>query len=323
MRIPGAKSVRAFWDKEAFNKSYGMEIAPETFRIDISEFVRRISNEKKRKWQYINIEYEDNAIRRIALPAILRNMIVEPYFELAYMDKVVCMEVEVKGDAELFVDIEDTKTKEKIVVHRKVNSGKIEFPELKTNTAYDFYPVMEESDEFGFDVYKTSMKPIGNCVCLDSIDLVDCRLPVKKIFYNDEEKEVSFDYFITVQEKIDDITYEGYMHGYKLSSDCSKGRYILDKEGKRKKIKLGKIKFEVLSANGELELAVLFYSYADEEWMFPYYDSNPHSKYLVKPDSPILNNTSREYRKRLIELDDEMAVFEINVQKIRRYVHVI
>lgn len=323
VRIPGAKSVRAFWDKEAFNKSYGMEIAPETFRIDISEFVRRISNEKKRKWQYINIEYEDNAIRRIALPAILRNMIVEPYFELAYMDKVVCMEVEVKGDAELFVDIEDTKTKEKIVVHRKVNSGKIEFPELKTNTAYDFYPVMEESDEFGFDVYKTSMKPIGNCVCLDSIDLVDCRLPVKKIFYNDEEKEVSFDYFITVQEKIDDITYEGYMHGYKLSSDCSKGRYILDKEGKRKKIKLGKIKFEVLSANGELELAVLFYSYADEEWMFPYYDSNPHSKYLVKPDSPILNNTSREYRKRLIELDDEMAVFEINVQKIRRYVHVI
>ncbi len=86
---------------------------------------------------------------------------------------------------------------------------------------------------------------------------------------------------------------------------------------------MGKIKFEVLSANGELELAVLFYSYADEEWMFPYYDSNPHSKYLVKPDSTILNNTSREYRKRLIELDDEMAVFEINVQKIRRYVHVI
>ncbi len=167
------------------------------------------------------------------------------------------------------------------------------------------------------------MKPIGNCVCLDSTDLVNCQLPVKKIFYNDEEKEVSFDYFITVREKIDDITYEGYMHGYELSPDCFKGRYILDKEGKRKKIKLGKIKFEVLSANGELELAVLFYSYADEEWMFPYYDSNPHSKYLVKPDSPILNNTGREYLERLIELDNEMTVFEINVQKLRRYDHVI
>lgn len=323
VKIPGAKLARAFWDKEVFNKSYGVEIAPEIFRIDISEFVRRISNEKKRKWQYINIEYEDNAVRRIALPVILRNMIVEPYFELTYMDEVVCMEAEVKGDAELFVDIADIKTKEKIVIHRKINSGKIEFPELKTNTAYDFYPIMEESDEFGFDVYKTSMKPVGNCVCLDSTDLVNCQLPIKKIFYNDEEKDVSFDYFINVCEKINDITYEGYMYGYKLSRDLSNGRYILDGEGKRKKIKLGKIKFEVLSANGELELAVLFYSYADEEWMFPYYDSNPHSKYLVKPDSPILNNTGREYLERLIELNDEMTVFEINVQKLRRYDYVI
>ena len=113
------------------------------------------------------------------------------------------------------------------------------------------------------------------------------------------------------------------MYGYKLSRDLSNGRYILDEEGKRKKRKLGKIKFEVLSANGELELAVLFYSYADEEWMFPYYDSNPHSKYLVKPDSPILNNTGREYLERLIELNDQMTVFEINVQKLRRYDYAI
>ena len=49
--------------------------------------------------------------------------------------------------------------------------------------------------------------------------------------------------------------------------------------------------------------------------MFPYYDSNPHSKYLVKPDSPILNNTGREYLERLIELNDQMTVFEITEVK--------
>lgn len=322
VRIPGAKSVRAFWDKEAFNKSYGVEIAPETFRIDISEFVRRISNEKKRKWQYINIEYEDNAVRRIALPAILRNMIVEPYFELKYMDGIVCMEAEVKGDAELFVDVADIKTKEKIVLDCKIKNGKIEFPELKTNTVYTFHPIMVEYDEFGFDVNKTIMKTV-NRVCVDSTDLVKCQLPVRKLLYDDEVMELSFDYFIYVDEKIDDVTYEGYMSGYKLSQDFSKERYVLDEEGKRKKIKLGKIRFKVLSTDGGLELAVLFYSYEDEEWMFPYYDSSPHSKYLVKPDSSILNNTGREYLERLIELDNEMTVFEINVQKLRRYDHVI
>ena len=53
--------------------------------------------------------------------------------------------------------------------------------------------------------------------------------------------------------------------------------------------------------------------------MFPYYDSDLHSKYLVKPDSPILQNTGQEYIERLIELSDDMTVFEVNVQKLRRF----
>lgn len=319
VRIPGAKTASAYWGKETHNKSYGVEIAPAMFRIDISEFVRRISEETRKKWQYINIEYEDNAVRRIALPAILRNVLIEPYFELKYLDEIVCMEAEVKGDAELYVDIADIRTKEKIVLRRKIESGKIYFPELETNTAYDIYPIMEEEDDFGFDINITLMKPIGNCVCIDSSNLVGCQLPIKKIFYDEEIMDVSFDYFVNVSEKVDDFIYEGYMFGYKLSQDFSKGRYILDSDGKRKKIKLGKVRFEVLSADGGLELMILFYSYADEEWMFPYYDSDLHSKYLVKPDSPILQNTGQEYIERLIELSDDMTVFEVNVQKLRRF----
>ena len=322
VKIPGAESASAYWGKESSLKSPGVEVEPALFRIDISEFVRKIHAEERRKWQYINVEYKDNAKRCIALPAILRNVIVEPYYELKPIDNVVCMDTELMGDAEVFVDVVDFSTKEKLVEHRKVENGITRFPELKTNTIYDFYPIMEETDDFGFDVNETKMRPVGNCVCVDETDLTGCQLPVKSIIFEDEQIDLAYDYFIKVSEKIADGIYEGTMMGYKLSG-APKGRYEKDETGKNKKYNLGNVRIEILSCDNGLELSVRLYDYIYDEWAFPWFDKGINSRYIVKPDSPILNSTDKNLKNRIVELDDENTVFVIRTQKMRRFSNAI
>lgn len=76
------RPVSNFLIMQLSNSREGEEILPGLFRIDISEFVRRIQGEYKKKYQYLNVIFFDNAKRNIALPPILRNILLTPYFDL-------------------------------------------------------------------------------------------------------------------------------------------------------------------------------------------------------------------------------------------------
>ena len=61
------------------------------------------------------------------------------------------------------------------------------------------------------------------------------------------------------------------------------------------------------------------YDYIYEEWAFPWYDKGVNSRYIVKPDSPILDSTDEKLKDRIVELDDENTIYVIHTQKMRRF----
>lgn len=317
VKIPGAKRVSAYYGKLDMFMFEGVLIAPDTFRIDISEFVRKINDDSNITYHYITLEYEDNAKRRLGLPVIYRQTIIKPYFKLFFDGEVPYIDVDIKGNPTVFVEIKTTD--DDIVVAKKaITSGKNIFPELSKDEYYNFHPFIEKSSTFAFNTTREYMKPLINVGCIDLDNLEKCELIIKALSAEENILPLSYEYHLNLIEKEDDIAYIGSLLGFKIEDRSKNGwvHYEKDSEGKKVRKKLGRVHVFVTRIEDELNISLQAFSYDDEEWCSMYYDKNSQS--LVHIDDPVLNSKEID---RFIELDEYSTntSFDIDVNRIIKH----
>lgn len=317
VKLPGAKTVSAFYGRDDSVQFEGILISPDTFRIDISEFVRYIKDDTKTNYHYITLEYEDNAKRRLGLPVIYRRTIINPYFKVFVENDIPYIDVEIKGKSNIFLEVQNSNG-DIIISKKDITNGKNTFPELSKNEFYNFKPFTEEMGKFVFNNTKEYLKPLFDIGCIDLDNLEKCELIIKNLFAEESVLPLNYEYHLNLIEKEDDTTYTGSLLGYKIESVARNGKvhYAKNFEGKRLKKKLGKVRAFITRIEDELDVSLQVFSYEDEEWCSMYYDKT--NKVLVHIDDPILN--SKEFN-RFIELDEfsTNTSFNIDVNRIRKH----
>ena len=317
VKLPGAKSVSAYYGKLDMSMFEGTLIAPDTFRIDISEFVRKINEDSQITYHYITLEYEDNAKRRLGLPVIYRQTVIKPYFKLFLDGEVPYIDVDIKGNSNVFVEIK-TLSGDMVVAKKPIANGKNTFPELSKDEYYNFHPFIEEGSKFAFNTTREYMQPLFNVGCIDLDNLEKCELIIKTLSAEENILPLNYEYHLNLIEKEDDITYIGSLIGFKIESHSKNGRarYEKDSEGKAVRKKLGKVHAFVTRIEDELNVSLQVFSYEDEDWYSMYYDRN--TKSLVHIDDPVLSSKEID---RFIELDEFSAntTFDIDISRIRKH----
>ena len=312
VRIPGAKAASAYLDRDRSLLMHGESIGSDLFRIDISEFVNTIKTGGK-QYYYINVEYTDNATRWVPLPVIYRNVEIKPYFKIYAVDGAPYMDVSIIGKAEVYLTAKEHEG-ETVFERKAIQNGVTQLPELSMEKLYDLIPIMEESDEFGLDVSESVLKPIYRIGAVDLGNLINCRLPISKSILNEDAQTLSYDYSLDLREKEEDGVYTGFAFGYKLVPGKGKRQYELDASGKKVKVKLGRVRVLTNVADGELTVSVQCYSYIDEDWMLPYYDSK--TKEVIHCDDKRLE--SHGALERFLMLEEEICYYTVDTSKIKR-----
>jgi len=302
IKLPSAIWLGVFWGREDENMALGEEISPGLFRVDISEFVRRIQSEYKKRWQYLNVSYIDNEKRKVPLPAILRNIIIDPYFELEYSDGKAYIDIDIKGDAIPYLTVKNYNTEKVVVNHKEVVNGRNELSELSIEGYYDLYPTMEEADDFGFDVAETTLKIKRGIGCIDMNNLVNCRLIICSIIFEEEALSPDYEYLIYLTEKENENVYLGFMN-------CQKGRY--DKDILKK---FGRIRITLYQLEEEIRASMQLYSYQEGDWMDPFYDTDRNI--LLSPDNTLLDKV--QDLNRFLLLDSEFTEYVFDRNTLRR-----
>lgn len=306
VKIPSAISAGAYCEK---NKEYileGEQLEASLFRINISEFIRNIKDKYKKKYQYISICYIDNKKRKVPLPPILRNLLVEPFFELEYSKKEgVYITVNLKGAAILYLTVKDYQTNNIVIDHKECHQGKNIFPELTKEGYYDLYPTMVESDEFGLDIIETPLKIKKGVGAIDIDDITNCMLIVKTLVCDEEILPLEYEYLIYFTEKKAENTYLGYMksmkrEGKKLNKDTLK--------------KFGRIYIKLHQIDEEIRATMQLFSYNEEIWMDPYYDVERNM--IISCDNTLLDTV--QDISRFILLDSKITEFIFDKGKLRR-----
>lgn len=317
VKLPGAKSVSAYYGKLDMSTFEGILIAPDTFRIDISEFVRKINEDSQVTYHYITLEYEDNAKRRLGLPVIYRQTVIKPYFKLFLDGEVPYIDVDIKGNSNVFVEIK-TLSGDMVVAKKPIANGKNTFPELSKDEYYNFHPFIEESGKFVFNTTREYMQPLSNVGCIDLDNLEKCELIIKTLSAEENILPLNYEYHLNLIKKEDEITYIGSLIGFKIESHSKNGRarYEKDSEGKAVRKKLGKVHAFVTRIEDELNVSLQVFSYDDEDWYSMYYDKS--TKSLVHIDDPVLSSKEID---RFIELDEFSAntTFDIDISRIRKH----
>ena len=304
--IPGAEEVYAYWMRKLEPSYFGDELGEGLFRIDLSEIKRKVIEAYKMKWQYINLGYLLNGKKRtIPLPAVLRTLIVDPFFKL-YYDKVVYMDINIMGKADLYVSIANYREKSLLVVRRKINSGRNEFPELSFNGFYDIYPTMEENDEFGFESLDTKMKEMRGMGCLDTDNMVNCRFQIKDIIYDEELLSFEYTYLIETKTKVEKDVYEGTIFRVQKSPD---GKMIWDT-----KKPFGWVRMKLYQNDEEVKFTLEIYSKKEEDWLPLYYDRARN--YLLGCDNNLID-TLKDYN-RFVPLEEDTTEYIVDTSKLRR-----
>lgn len=277
------------------------------FRINISEFIRKIKDEYKKKDWKIFIRYVDNKKRKVSLPKILRNLLVEPFFELEYSEKEgVYTTLNLKGKAIPYLTVKDYQTDNIVIDHRECHEGKNLFPELTKEGYYDLYPLMEESDEFGFDVIETPLKVKRGVGAIDMDDITNCKLIIKMLVCDEDVLPLEYEYCIYLTEKEAENTYLGYMNSMKKEGKK------LNKETLKK---FGRIRIELYQMDEEIKATMQLFSYYEEIWMDSYYDVK--RKMIISCDDPLLDNTVQDISQ-FILLDSEITEFIFDRKRLRR-----
>ncbi|MDE6024084.1 MAG: hypothetical protein K2G45_01380 [Lachnospiraceae bacterium] len=299
IKIPGAVSAGAYLRRKEEHILDGEELEPGLFRINISEFIRNIRDEYKKKDQEIVICYVDNKKRKVPLPRILRNLLVEPFFELEYSEKEgVYTTVNLKGKAIPYLTVKDYQTDNILINHRECYEGKNLFPELTKEGYYDLYPSMEESDEFCFDVIETPLKIKKGVGAIDINNITNCMLIVKMLVCDEEVLPLEYEYRIYLTEKEAENTYLGHMNSGK--KDTLK--------------KFGRIRIELYQIEEEIKATMQLFSYNEEIWMDPYYDVERDM--IISCNDPLLDTIQDV--SRFILLDSEITEFIFDRKRLRR-----
>lgn len=303
--VPDVEEIRVYLNHDKDNYVKGFSISRGLFRVDISELKQKITGNIYKGWEYINILCIGAKKNSFLLYSVLRVMWVEPYFDFKMLNGHLCFDSIVKGDAKLVVDIEDEYTKEKLVKDKEITSGIIEFPNLPVNGLYSIIPKMVEEDEFGFNSTVVKMRPLFNQSYINFDDLTDCRLPIADLIFMEEEKPLSYEYNIDIRKKIDDNTYEGYMHGFKKDNRRSS------------KKRFGRVQIKVLENSDKcvfIQIYTSTYDEYDEDWIELYYDNE--FKTLLHVNDNALSRSS-SYDKFEFLADDETR-YKVMKKKIRR-----
>ena len=317
IKLPGAKTVSAFYGRNDSVQFEGTLVDSDTFRIDISEFVRTIKEDTRTNYHYITLAYEDNAKRKLKLPVIYRRTIINPYFKVFVENDIPYIDVEIKGKSNIFLEIQNSNS-DVIVSKQAITNGKNLLPELSKDEFYNFKPFTEENSNFAFNTTKEYLKPLFDVGCIDLNNLEKCELIIKKLSAQESSLPFDYEYHINLIEKTDDESYIGWLIGYKIESIARNGKvyYAKDYEDKRIKKKLGKVRAFVTRIEDALFVSLQVFSYDDEDWYSLYYDKN--TKSLVHIDDPVLSSKEID---RFIELDEYSAntTFEIDVNRIKKH----
>lgn len=315
--IPGANRVSAYYGKLDTVKMQGTKISEGTFRIDISEFVRHIK-ESDKTFHYINLEYEDNAIRKLHLPIIYRRIIIEPYFKLFIDNGVPYTELSIKGNSKLYLKVEAIDGS--VVFDKKlITNGKNTFPELSCDEFYNFYPFVEEGSKFSFNTKQTTLQPLENVGCIDLDNLTNCEIVIRDLISNEQKLPLNYEYHINLTKREDDITYSGFMWGKKILKVFGNGKncYERDADGRYIKKKMGKVSVFVTRIENDISIAIRTYSYLDEDWRSVYYDTT--QKALVHYDDELLDSTDDKNRFVFLDEYDTDTLFIVDTNRIRKH----
>lgn len=317
IKLPGAKTVSAFYGRNDSVQFEGTLVDSDTFRIDISEFVRTIKEDTRTNYHYITLAYEDNAKRKLKLPVIYRRTIIKPYFKVFVENDIPYFDVEINGRSNIFLEIQNSNG-DVIVSKRAITNGRNTLPELSKDEFYNLKPFTEEPGKFSFNTTKEYLKPLFDVGCIDLNNLEKCELVIKNLSSQENSLSFNYEYHLNLIEKVDDESYIGSLIGYKIESIARNGKvyYAKDYESKRIKKKLGKVRVFVTQIEDTLFVSLQVFSYDDEDWYSLYYDKN--TKSLVHIDDPVLNSKEID---RFIELDEFNAntTFEIDVNRIKKH----
>lgn len=319
---PEVQEVRVYLNHEKNEYITGTNIGRGIFRIDISSIKQRILKNPYDVWAYLNVFCKGKRNRSFVVYSILRTIWVEPYFDLKKREGQLCFDLNVQGNAKLVVDIEDEITKDKLVENLEIKTGITYLPELSENGLYGIFPRMIEEDEFGLSSNSFTMRCLYDQSYVGMDNLVGYRLSIADLIYCDEKMKLSFDYFIDIREKIDNLTYEGNMYGLKKqvrtngAKEVKKGQYEYGEDGRIIKKKFGKIRIHIIEEKEKSILIKLFTSTYEEDdgWIELYYDNTFNT--LLHSNDRILD--SHNGYGRFVFLEDEDTCFRIMKKKIRR-----
>lgn len=315
---PDINEVRIYLNHERDKYVKGFSLGGDLFRVDISELKQRICKNIYKGWTYINISCIGTKKYSYLLYSVLRVLWVEPYFDFILVDGHLGFDIEVNGNAQLAVDIEEEYSKKKLVKDRKITTGINSFPELPLDGVYSIIPKMIEGDEFGLNTSTLKMRPLFDQSYVDLNNLTDCRLSVADLLYFEEEKLLSYEYRVDIRKKIDSCTYEGYMHGLKREKKTKSSKDLFaDDNRKSVKKRFGKVQIKVLEESDKciyIQIYSSTYDEGEDEWIEFYYDDEFHTL-LHSNDNALSQCKSYD---RFIFLADDETKYRVMKKKIRR-----
>lgn len=321
-KAPNVEEIRIYLNHRKDLYIQGDKIKEGVFRIDISELKQHIVNNSNEGWQYINVVSIGERKRSFCLYSIMRVLWVEPYFDLKLIENQIAFDLSIKGNADLYVDIQDESTKEMIISGKRIINGINIIPELSQEGQYSIFPKMEERDFFGINTTLTKLRPLFKQSFVSFDDLRNYRLTIGDLIFEDEKKILSYEYLIDLREKVGDGIYSGYMHGLKKAvkqngTSGHSGKYELNADHKPIKKKFGKVRVHILESDEKafnIQILISSYDEVEEEWLELFYDNI--SKTLLHPNDNAVSKGT-EY-SRFDFLDVECTRYRIMKKKIRR-----
>ena len=286
-----AKKISVYLGKK-LQKCYQEECG-NLLKIDISDIARKI-DEDKMIYNSISIKYEDYK-EEIILPKILRQVTIQPYFQLKKDSNGLFIDSKLTGEGDLYLTVKDSEKKDCIIKDKRIKNGITRLSELNDTDVYNFYPYFLEEDYF--ENKRTELKEIRTGY-INLENLVNCYIEFKKIDFGNEILEFNNNYSIIVNKKISKNKYQGTLK-YK-SLDNNKD--------------IENVEIKVNPKGNQMEFSFKIYSNLDENWLTGYYDKK--NKIILSEDN-FPKEENRNY-SRFILLDDEIMKIVINKSKIRR-----
>ncbi len=302
--MPNSKSVSVSAKNINIKSVNGELIDDYLYRVDITEIANSIRTEVEAEEHKLRvlIERNDYSLQWIDLPVIRRKSKIIPYFVLHKIDEIPVLSLRIWGKADLFIDVYDFETQEKVIERKRIASGDNFLPELERDKLYDIYPYMEENDEFGFDVVKTDLHSIKKTGVVDMNNLEGCRVHISGVVHNEAvlKMQNGDHYFVKFTRKLSENNYQGVLFVRKRYPEpITRG--------------ICYVKMVIAVYENTMNMYISRYLQDKDECVNLYY--NKYEQRLSLSSAEYIDG----YRKKPnIELDADNTTFRIDKDKIRR-----